>query len=519
MRTPRKSVVCDRWSPLARARASTLTGLCAALLAGSPPLGAAPWEPAGIASSNARTADVLAAVARASGGDDARLAQRRERWTYATGNRRIAVDVAVRGDDFRTSLQLDGLTYTAGRKRGVRWRGDGNGVVHAVRGDLQGDPLDAAPQALFPLDGAGVTLAGEARLPARAWVLETHPMADKPAFLYVDEASGSIVREVLRDGKRIVTTRFDRFESVDGARRPRHWRVDDGANLLDVTVDAIEPGTVPAADLAFPPRRVFAPQAPLERSVELDSRFLHSGPVAVAVFAGGERREFLLDTGTQSILVDPALGARDGGATLEHEVLPSITVGPLRLERASVLTTPLRFLGRGILGLDFFFGHVIEIDYRGRRVRVLSADDAKSVFSDPKTTVVPASVSDGLPLVSLGIGSALNTTFVLDTGSQRVLALAPFMSRFAGEVAAHWTPAGASYVVHFIEGDIEVQPYRVSRLTFGNSEVDNDVVYGEVQSASSHDIAVPYDGIAGTNFWQYFDVYFDYDNGRIGIRT
>lgn len=171
----------------------------------------------------------------------------------------------MRDGDFRTSLDLAGLTFTAGRRSGVRWRGDGNGVVHGIEADLQGDALDRPPQSVFALDRATLAPVGEARLPAPAWVIETKTDGDKPVFLYVDKASATIVREVLRDGRRVVTTTFDRFEPVSGALRARHWRIDDGtaADAVDVTVDMIEPAVIGTADIAFPPQRRFAPATPL----------------------------------------------------------------------------------------------------------------------------------------------------------------------------------------------------------------------------------------------------------------
>jgi len=475
------------------------------------------WQPRGVVPTKAVLRDVLAANARASGRESARIAQRRERWTYANGSRRIAVTVAVRDDDFRTSLELDGLTYMAGRRAGLRWRGDGNGIVHGIRADLQGDALDRAPQALFRLDPAACTLVGEAPFSAPAWVIKTDAAGDKPAFLYIDEATGSIVREVMREGRRTVTTSFDRFEALDGALRARHWHVDDTnlSDTLDVTVDAIEPGVVTAADVAFPERRVFAPVTPLETSVDLSAAF-HGGEVDVEIRLDGIRRHFLLDTGTASITVDPGLARRAGAPTLEHMILSHVEVGPLQLDRVSALTVPFR--NDGILGLDFFFGHVVEIDYVRRRVRVLSAGDAQAVFADPQTAVLKANVDQGLPLVTAAFGSAQSDQFAIDTGSPRVYVMRPFTSRFAPEIAAHWTLAGPAYVTRYLEGGIEVQPYRVSSFQLANARAQNLIVGIQLPTKLTDDLAIPFDGIIGTDILRSFDLYFDYDNGRLGLR-
>jgi hypothetical protein len=480
----------------------------------------AEWRPRGVVPTTAVLGDVVALAEQTSGSDDASLARRHERWTYVNGSHQIAVRVAVRDDDFRTSLDIDGLTYDAGRIGGDHWRADGNGIVHGVGADLQGDSADRAPQAVFRINWAACTLVGESQLPARAWVLETHPESDKPVFLSVDAATGEIVREVLRDGRGVVTTTFDQFEPMGRALRARHWRVTDGdaSDTLDVTVDAVEPGDVSTQEVAFPTRRVFAPTAPLAASVDLPALFNRDRVSLKVGIDGAAPQWFVLDSGTTSITVDPGL-ARGHGTTLQHAAFSRLTVGPLQLDRASTLTVPIGgFRLAGILGFDFFFGHVIEVDYLHERVRVLSADDAATVFADPKTIVLAANVDQGLPLVHAGFGGAQSDAFAIDTGSPRLYVMRPFMEYFANEIAAHWTPSGGPFVEHYLEGGIELQPYRVTRFDFANTQTRNLIVGGQIPTTATDDLAIPFDGIIGTDTLRNFDVYFDYDNERLGLR-
>ncbi len=470
------------------------------------------WQPSGIVPTTSSLTEVLAAAHL----DTAPIgAQRTERWTYVNGKHRIPVAVAVRGDDFRTSLVLGDATYTAGRSGGERWRGDGNGIVHGIQADLQGDALDRAPQAIFPLDRAGLTLAGETRTPLAAWVIATDPAGDKPASLFIDRATGTIVREVMRDGRRIVTTAFDTFQPFAGVPRARHWHIDDGraANAIDVTVDAIEATSVAPEAVAFPQRRTFAPVAPLTESVTLPARF-SDDRVTLATEVDGRHEEFILDTGTTSVTVDPSV-VRE--STLEHAALGRISVGPLALERASVLSIPC--FCSGILGLDFFYGHVLEIDYPGRKVRVLSGADARAVFADAKTTVLPINVDQGLPLAHASFGMLQGDFFALDTGSPRISVSLPFATRYASAIAAQWTRRGTPYVETFLEGGIEVQPYRAGSLTFANTRTLDVPVDAQIPTTQTDDLRFPFDGIIGTDMLRNFDLYFDYDNARLGLRS
>ncbi len=471
------------------------------------------WDPPGIVPSKAVLADVLAAHARSDGSADSAFARRHERWTYVADRQSIAVSVAVRDDDFHTSLAVGGLTYAAGRNGGVRWRADGNGISHDVPGDLQGDPLDIAPQAVFPLEAATCTLAGEAKMPAPAWVLETHRANDKEAYLYVDEATGAIVREIVHDGRRIAFTDFDRFEALpDGALRSRHWIVKGAGSQVEVTVDAIEPGPVAAAELERPQRRLFSPGAP-EQSVDLKASFEHE-KATLEVDVDGKRRAFLLDTGTSGIIVNRHI--MDSGETLGHTTFARIGAGPFALERASALSVP--FWADGILGLDFFAGHVVEIDYPHERVRVLSDADARAVFGDPSTTVLRAGVEQGIPLVHAAVGDAQSDAFLVDTGSYDVLLTRRFMTRYMNDVKAHWESVGWPREKAYLEGSLEYQLYKVPRLDFGDGSAPGYVVSAQLPSRSTDDLSFAFDGIVGTDVLSTFDMYFDYDNGRIGLR-
>lgn len=502
-----------RCSSVARAFAACIVA-CIAAVAVPRIAGAAEWQPAGIVPATAVSLADVVTLAKASATDSG---QRSERWTYTNGARKIAVDVRVRDDDFRTALVLDGLTYTAGRLDGVRWRGDGNGIAHSVLGDDQGDAADAAPQALFRVDWTACTLVGQTRLPMLAYVLETHRAADKPAFLYVDATNGAIVREVFRDGRRVTTTTFDRFETRDGLRRARHWRVDNGqaALAIDAVLDTVDERTIPAADVALPVRRAAFGSVP-ETTLTLPASF-RGGRVNVDAGVNGVGRVLVLDTGTASITLGESVAPK-GTTMLEHTRLERVTVGALRYDGVSTLAIPV-FGGSiaGILGYDFFFGHVVEIGYVHRRVRVLSAAAAARVFADPATVIIPIDVGLGLPLARATIGPLQSDTFALDTGSPRFYVMRSFAQRNAAEIAAHWTPSGMPFIESYLEGTIEIQPYRISRATFAGFSITDTIVGAQIPSLTADDITLYFDGIIGTDVLTNFDLYFDYDNGRLGL--
>jgi hypothetical protein len=488
---------------------------CAAL--GAAPRGAAAeWQPAGLRPATTTLAAVLATNAKAAGTPNAAFADRRERWTYTNGSHVLPVDVAVKGDDFRATIAVGSALYGAGRLHGVRWRGDANGIVHGLLADQQGDALDRLPQSLFPFAPKTCELAGQTAGANPAWVIVDRPSGEPANWFFVDEASGLIVREETREGRRVFGTTFDRFAPVAGVQRPRHWHISDGDahNDLDVAVETIAPGTVPAAAVALPvEQHVFAPAiGPLE-SAELPARF-RDGRVTVAVVVGGRSEQFILDTGTASITLD-AGDARRFDPLLEHAIVPRISVGPLEMGDVSVLTIPS---GVGILGYDFFFGHVVRIDYLHERVEVLSHEAAASVFADPKTVVLQANVDYGLPLVHVGLGPLASDAFAVDTGSPDLFAFGPFARRNAAEIDAHWSAAGRNHIVDYLEGSVEISPRRVAEFALGPFRFKNTDIGVQVPSTAADALAIPFDGIIGTRVLTKFDLYFDYDHSRIGLR-
>jgi len=484
----------------------------------------AEWRPPDLRPTSASQTEVLATYAKAAGVVERRFAERRERWTYVNGSRRLPVQVTVRGADFRAALALGTAQYSAGRSDGVRWRADANGITHATLSDDQGDAVDRLPQSIFPFPTTDCELAGESNRFGAAWVLADRAPRDKPHWFYVDKANGTIEHEITREGARTVVTTFDRFEPVGGARRPQHWRVSDGdaANDLDVTVDSIVPEALGEVDVAIPQlRRTFA-AIPLESgAVRLPAFFMRSR-IVVDVDLDGQHAPFILDTGTASITLDRRVAERRGWSpVLEHATVPQMRVGALTLSDVSTLAIPMG--PPGILGYDFFAGHVVHIDYAHGTVEVLTPEAARSAFADPGNAVMAAYFDEGIPLVRAAFGSASGDRFVLDSGSPSLYVLEPFARKYAGEIAAHWSPAtfpgGRTQLEsQYLEGSIVVNARRAALFGFGPWLFENVVVGVQDQNSRPDGLDMLFDGIVGTDEMAAFEWWFDYDGGRIAMR-
>ena len=71
----------------------------------------------------------------------------------------------------------------------------------------------------------------------------------------------------------------------------------------------------------------------------------------------------------------------------------------------------------------------------------------------------------------------------------------------------------------YLEGAVALEARRVGVFTFGPARFTQLTVGVEQPVASPDGIAIPLDGIVGTDELSRFDLWFDDDGGRIGIRT
>jgi hypothetical protein len=165
----------------------------------------------------------------------------------------------------------------------------------------------------------------------------------------------------------------------------------------------------------------------------------------------------------------------------------------------------------------------VHVDYANRRVEVLTRADGDAVFADPRTTVVAANVGEGLPLVAATIGSLPGDRFAVDTGSDQLVALDPFERRYASDIAASWQPQAGenrapTTTYDYIEGSMRVGFRTAPELGFASKRFGKPTVAVQGPNTAADAIEPPFDGIVGTAVLSLFDCWFDYDNGRIGLR-
>jgi hypothetical protein len=491
-------------------RAAALSIVVACAAAGSP-AAAAPerWAPPGIVPVSASAAAVLAHA----GARDGSVAGRIEHVRIVAPPQAATATVEVRGRAYRATVDLDGHPFAYGVGEGIGWRRLPSGLTHVVRSDLQGDELDRWPRAVYGFDIDDCRVEGRTRDEHPLIVIRDAPAAAPPHWFFVDPASGEIVREMQRDGIQVATFTFSDWRETDGARRPYRWHIAGGGPDADVVVDAVTPA--PAGADIIP---VLADRTEYFRSsgtTPVPATFADDGTIVVPVVVNGRAERFELDDGTTEITMDTEAAAHANlTVRFGHAIAGTIDVNGIVMHDVPVLVVPdLGQIG-GLLGNDFFVGHVVHVDYAQHRVEVVPRDG----FTPPAgTNAIPMNVAEGLPIVSALIGSQTGTRFALDLGSYPVLLGAPFFDTSPHDALGFRMWSTTTDTETFLEGPVRYRAGVFGEVDFAGAHFTGRNIL-RVEQAQRDALALPFDGILGTRYLEWFDLWFDYSGGVLYAR-
>jgi hypothetical protein len=466
------------------------------------------WQPSNITTSTVPTATIVQSIVVGRGGEVAQLVQAVETLHVIDRDGSYDATLQMRGSDFRADVSLGDANYAFGEVGEDRWRRTPSGSVRIIRSDVQGDPLDHWPRSVFGLGLSSCETAGAASLQgATLEVLACRPPGNPTLFYYVDPSSGHIVREVSREGARVVTYDFDDFRAVGSWAQPYHWKVSGADGDSDVTVVHAGVQAVPAAAIEIPQNVPEQFVLPTSGVAKIPGRVgLYT---SATVEVNGRERTFLIDTGTTQTIIDIGEAARLGLHPLfGHAVVRELKVGDVVAHNLPVEAIDLFHDEiHGILGNEFFTGHIVHIDYIHRRVEVIS----HAAFKTPATAVAMAmDCREGMPLVRALVGSAPGDRFALDTASQQILLSASFVSKSHLSLNAYSTEQRTE---HFLEGPVTVGFAVAPAIVLGGYRLEWP--YAEVEEPDNDNVAFPLDGVIGTGVLTAFDLWFDYDNGTL----
>lgn len=427
--------------------------------------------------------------------------------------------------NYRTTVRVGDFVWAGGRYDGRAWSRDPNGFMRrSTNFFFQTDPFATSLRA--PQNPAsGVKVVGETTSPPLQIVIEITPSKGLLERRYYDAGTYllSKVQMIDFDGHRQAWL-YDSYRKFSGLNVPQLVRYErDGSAVTGqtqlVTYDRVTAGM---PSLAVPPSRPLFDMGAADE-VTIPAQFTPAG-IIVPVVIGGRTLDFLLDSGSSEMLLDPgvaqSLGMQTIGATqpsfagdftLANTHAPSIGVGVLSAANVAFSTAHFEedLPGRrvvGLLGTDFIASGLLEVSFETQRLTVLRslpADLAARGWSP-----LPLRLDENVPMVKVTF-SGIDGYFVADQS----MLFPHYFARFPNRVP-RGTPGWGELV------GIGNRPFGVKSITMRDM-VLGDWVFAEAQ------VVVPsvqyaqdrgYDGLIGRNTLANFDLIFDYADSQLWFK-
>jgi len=318
------------------------------------------------------------------------------------------------------------------------------------------------------------------------------------------------------------------YQFAFGRDLPRmiEYERDGNAVTLETTLSSCQRVAASSLDFEIPASRPLFDLSGRE-SVAIPARFTDSG-IIVTVSIGGRGLDFILDSGSSDMLIDPQvareLGMRLSGAmsvsfvgdfTLANVRSADFTVGDLTARNVALSTAAFqeqlpsqRVVG--LLGTDFIASGALKVDFEKKSLTLL-----RSVPPDLQAqgwSALPLRMDYGVPLIRAAY-SGLPGYFVADLGADYSLLYPHYFSQFPNRIP-HGMPDQDEMI------SLGGRPFGVKHITM-KQLVLGDWVFGDAQ------VVVPsaqyaqdrdYDGLIGRDTLSSFDLIFDYENDRLWFK-
>jgi hypothetical protein len=233
----------------------------------------------------------------------------------------------------------------------------------------------------------------------------------------------------------------------------------------------------------------------------------------VPVRINGQTLQFVVDTGTTQILMDVGAATRIGlHATLGHTVAQRVEVGNAVATNLPLQTVNL-FGGAldGILGNEFFGGHIVHLDYSRDLLELIAPGD---FFPPAGARRLDVDCDEGMPIVAASVAGVTGTRFAIDTGSSALVLTDPFARRVGSGLA---TLPGGDVELHYLEGLVDVRSAQLQSLAFAGVLFTHPGA-ADVEVPLASNVDIPLDAIVGAEVLRTFEWWFDYDHNRAWVR-
>jgi predicted aspartyl protease len=428
------------------------------------------------------------------------------------------------GDDFRVDQTVGPIATASGRVGGVAWRQNANGetIVNAT------EPDEFVSEVM-------ITRLIHVTAPEERYVISRLSPLGRGTKEYVDPATWRIVRfETISATDTTVTTYAD-FHTIAGYTRAwssttSNGHLEDDATYT-ITDDSVAP--VSAAALAIPKDRrtlVEFPQG--QTTVTLPVRYdERAGKFIVRIMVGTRGLDFLIDSGSAGIAMDrgvaKSLGlttiasysnaANAGRFTAATVIVPSMTIGDLKMRDVVVTTTPSvgipgdDFQIVGLLGFDFLRAADVRLDYaKGTATATLP-----SAFVPPvgdHLIDLDVRLASSIPETTVTINGAIGTRFFVDTGGVGALMINDYFRRRFPQAIVDESRRSATVRFNGVGGTFDAEAIQLKEIDLGGASFVHSPAYVVTTSRA---YAIDKDGVIGPNLLRIFTVYLDLPHDKI----
>jgi hypothetical protein len=431
------------------------------------------------------------------------------------------------GDDERTDEMLGPRVERTLRVGNRLLAQDANGDVRQLTGvlarrDLTQRFIDSGEFARHP---ERLVFLGETFVDGRpAYALDVTADGGETETLYLDAVTYLPLRVAYDDDDGRTTVDLADWRTIGGHRFAFKSVESDGDRAFDVTQlttsISLDVPIDPAQFAPFVPRAVDLPAAvtlPLEVS---------EGHIFAPVRIAGRTYRFLIDSGSQDIVIDAHVAAQLGlrpvgaieasGATrtggLQVARLSDLEVGGAHFRNLVVSTIDLgastegAFRIDGILGYPFFAQTMLRLDIANRTMTI-GAPGSLPVAGDR----IAIDLDRLFPEAQFGVDRSLTEPFIVDTGSAaEVLLYKPFVEKHAGIVPFK----SADRSSYGIGGETRSYLSALDEIDLGDTPIYH--ADADVMLANSGAFADRFDaGNVGLGVLKNFIVTFDYASGAM----
>jgi hypothetical protein len=357
-----------------------------------------------------------------------------------------------------------------------------------------------------------------------AYALDVTADGGEPETLYLDASTYLPLRVAYDDDDGRTTVDLSDWRTIGGHRFAFKSVESDGDRAFDVTQlttsVSLDVPIDPAQFAPFVPRAVDMP-APVTSAIDVSEGHIFA-PVRIA----GRTYRFLIDSGSQDLVVDAHVAAQLGlrpvgaieasGATrtggLQVARLGDLEVGGANFRNLVVSTIDLgastdgAFRIDGILGYPFFAQTMVRLDV-ANRMMTIGPPGSLPVAGDR----IAIDLDRLFPEAQFAIDRSLTEPFIVDTGSAaEVLLYKPFVEKHAGIVPFK----SADRSSYGIGGETRSYLSALDEIDLGDTPIYH--ADADVMLANSGAFADRFDaGNVGLGVLRNFVVTFDYASGAM----